>query len=509
MSFGEVDVLSARFAAYLQTQTSLQPGDRIAIQLPNILQYPVALYGAMRAGLIVVNANPLYTPREIHHQLKDSGARALVILANVADSAAQIIHDTEVDTVIVTELADLHPPLQKFLINSYVKHIKRMVPPYSFANPLSFGDVLQISEDRFVPFSAQSQDIAVLQYTGGTTGVAKGAMLTHANLVANKDQVIERLSELLQPGRENTHVAPLPLYHIYAFTIHCAATFSIGNHSLLIPNPRDIPAFVKALKSETVHGFVGINTLFNALCRDGGFRSLDFSHLISTSSGGMALTQDTARLWREVTGNTPNEGYGLTETSPVVSSSPPFAIQSGTVGIPVMNTEVKVVNDDGESLPNGQVGELHVKGPQVMKGYWQRPEATQQILGADGWLSTGDMAMIQEDGYIRIVDRKKDMVLVSGFNVYPNEVEDVVTEHPGVLEAGVVGVEDAKSGEVVKLFVVRSDKSLTADEIRQYCRENMAGYKVPKYIEFMDSLPKSAVGKILRRELKAADTHGK
>lgn len=502
LSFGEVDVLSARFAAYLQTRTSLQPGDRIAIQLPNILQFPVALFGALRAGLVVVNTNPLYTPREVKHQLKDSGAKALVVLANVAGAAASVVDETDLEYVFVTEVADLHPPIKKLLINSAVKYLKREVPPFSFPNQISFSKALQTtSEEQFKPVERSSEDLAVLQYTGGTTGLAKGAMLTHANLVANREQLLGHLKGVLEEG-DLTWVAPLPLYHIYAFTVHCMSVFSIGNNSLLIPNPRDIPGFVKALKGEEIYGFIGLNTLFSALSHNREFRQLDFSHLKHTASGGMALTRDTAKLWEEVTGVAPGEGYGLTETSPTVTANPPGAIQEGTVGTPVMGTELKVIDENGESLPTGEVGELCVRGPQVMKGYWQRPEATAEVLSEDGWFQTGDMAVIQDDGYVRIVDRKKDMILVSGFNVYPNEVEDVLSEHPGILEAGVIGVPDERSGEVVKAFVVRKDPNLTKKDVISFSRKNMAAYKVPKLVQFCDSLPKSAVGKILRRELK-------
>ncbi|MCW8193549.1 AMP-binding protein [Proteobacteria bacterium 005FR1] len=504
LTFGDVDELSARFAAYLQTETSLQPGDRIAIQLPNILQYPIVLFGALRAGLVVVNTNPLYTPREVKHQLVDSGAKALVVLANVASAAASVIADTDVEKVIVTEIADLHPTAKRLLINNVVKYVQKGVPDFSFPNQVSFRDTLKVDEDRFKPVARSPQDIAVLQYTGGTTGVAKGAMLTHANLVANKEQLSERLDEIMEEGGQ-TWVAPLPLYHIYAFTVHCMSIFSYGNRNLLIPNPRDIKGFVKELKGEDVFGFIGLNTLFNALAQNPEFRALDFSNLKYTASGGMALTKDAARAWTEVTGVSPSEGYGLTETSPVVSTNPPGAIRQGTVGTPVKDTEVKVIDEEGQTLPQGQVGELCVRGPQVMKGYWNRPEETAKVLSEDGWFRTGDMAMIEDDGYIRIVDRKKDMILVSGFNVYPNELEDILSEHPGILEAGVIGIPDEHSGEVVKAFVVRSDPSLTEEQVRDFARKNMAAYKVPKSVEFCESLPKSAVGKILRRELKELD----
>lgn len=502
LTYADIDRLSARFAAYLQNHTSLKPGDRISIMLPNVLQYPVALFGAIRAGLVVVNTNPLYTARELEHQLNDSGAKALLVLANVAATAASVVERTEVETVIVTEVADLHPPLKRVLINSVVKYVQKAVPPFSFSNSVSFREVMQTDESGFTPVKVAAEDLAILQYTGGTTGVAKGAMLSHANLVANKNQLSVHLKDIMREGESVTWVAPLPLYHIYAFTVHCMSVFSAGNHNLLIPNPRDIKGLVKALKSEKIYGFVGLNTLFNALAHNEEFRKLDFSSMEFTGSGGMALTKEVARLWNDVTGVAPGEGYGLTETSPVVSANPPGAVQQGTVGTPVEGTEVKVINEKGEALPPGEPGELCVRGPQVMMGYWKRPEATAEVMTEDGWFKTGDIAIIQEDGYIRIVDRKKDMIVVSGFNVYPNEVEDVLSEHPGILEAGVIGVPDERTGEAVKAFVVRQDPAVTEEDVKRFAKENLAAYKAPKIIEFVDELPKSAVGKILRRELK-------
>lgn len=502
LTFADIDHLSARFASYLQNETSLKPGDRISIQLPNILQYPVALFGAIRAGLVVVNTNPLYTARELEHQLKDSGAKALVVLANVAATAASVIDRTDVETVIVTEVGDLHPPMKRLLINMAVKYIQKAVPAFSFPRSVAFRDAMTANESGFTPASASPQDLAILQYTGGTTGLAKGAMLSHANLVANKEQLSVHLKDIMRDGESVTWVAPLPLYHIYAFTVHCMSVFSAGNHNLLIPNPRDIKSLVKAIRSEKIYGFVGLNTLFNALAHNEEFRKLDFKSMEFTGSGGMALTKEVARLWTDVTGVVPGEGYGLTETSPVVTANPPHAVKQGTVGTPVEGTELKVINEAGESLPTGEAGELCVRGPQVMMGYWQRPEDTAEVLSEDGWFKTGDMAIIQEDGYVRIVDRKKDMIVVSGFNVYPNEVEDVLTEHPGILEAGVIGVPDEHSGEAVKAFVVRRDPALTEQDVKTFAKSNLTGYKAPKFIEFVDELPKSAVGKILRRELK-------
>ncbi|MBY6189058.1 AMP-binding protein [Microbulbifer agarilyticus] len=502
LTVGDIDRLSAQFTSYLQNHTNLKPGDRIAVQLPNVLQYPVAVFGALRAGLVVVNTNPLYTKREIKHQLNDSGAKALVVLANIADTAAAVVAETSVEQVIVSEIADLHPPLKRVLINTVAKHVKKMVPDFHFANQVNFRDAMaKGAKAPHQDVARTADDLAVLQYTGGTTGVAKGAMLTNRNLVANMEQVREALGESMKEGEEY-YVAPLPLYHIYAFTIHCMCLFTTGNHSLLIPNPRDIPGFVKTLKGIRFTGFCGLNTLFNGLMRDPGFADLDFSKLHTTCSGGMALTRATAEKWEQVTGCVVTEGYGMTETSPVVCFNPAEAVQLGTVGVAVPGTEVKVIDENGNDLPNNTPGELCVRGPQVMKGYWERPEATAETIDSEGWLKTGDMAVIQDDAYIKIVDRKKDMIIVSGFNVYPNEIEDIVSAHPKVTEAAAVGIPDERSGEAVKLFVVKADASLTADEVIAYCRENMTAYKVPRNIEFREDLPKTNVGKILRRELR-------
>jgi long-chain acyl-CoA synthetase len=500
MTYGELDVLSKQFAAYLQNHTTLQPGDRVAVQMPNILQYPVATFGIMRAGMILVNTNPLYTARELKHQLNDSGAKAIVVLANVADTASKVVEETDVEQVIVTEIGDMHGFAKRLLMNNVVK-LKKMVPEFSFKNQVAFRDVLAKGKTGFTKVTRDREDIAVLQYTGGTTGVAKGAMLTHRNLVSNMLQLEEHLEGNFLEAQE-TYVAPLPLYHIYAFTVHCMALMATGNHSILIPNPRDLDSFVKAMKGQRITGFVGLNTLFNGLAQHQGFRDLDFSSLKSTASGGMALTSEVGTKWREMTGVQVSEGFGMTETSPVVSAAAPGKIQDGTVGYPVPGTEVRVTDSEGNLLPAGEPGELWVRGPQVMKGYWQRPEATAETIDSEGWLDTGDMAVIQEDGYIRIVDRKKDMIIVSGFNVYPNEIEDVVGQCPGILEAAAIGVADAKTGEAVKVFAVKEDAAVTDKDVIAFCRENLTGYKVPKQIEFREELPKSNVGKILRRELK-------
>ncbi|PSF04823.1 long-chain fatty acid--CoA ligase [Marinobacter fuscus] len=502
LTYRDLDTQSRNFAAWLQNKTDLKPGDRIAVQMPNVTQYPVVVFGAMRAGLIVVNTNPLYTTREMEHQFNDSGARALVVLANMADNAEKVLPHTSIDHVIVTEIADMHSPLKRTLMNAVVKHIKKMVPAFSIPGAHKLPAVLSAgAREKFTPVDIKLDDLAVLQYTGGTTGVAKGAMLTHANLVANLTQVRPMLEDQVQEGKE-VIIAPLPLYHIYSFTLNCGIMLEAGAHNILIPNPRDIPGFVKELQKQPFSGFIGLNTLFVALCNNEDFKKLDFSQLKLTASGGMALTSDTAKLWQRVTGCEISEGYGMTETSPVVTFNPHSAVQIGTIGLPIPSTVVKTIDDEGNETPVGEPGELCVQGPQVMRGYWQRPDDTKKSFTDDGFLKTGDVALIQEDGYIRIVDRKKDMIIVSGFNVFPNEIEDVVTSHPKVVECAAVGIPDAKSGEAVKVYVVPTKEGVTANELKEFCRERLTAYKVPKHFEFRDELPKSNVGKILRRELR-------
>lgn len=503
LTYGELYTLSGEFAAYLQHNTDLQPGDRIAVQLPNLLQYPVVVFGAMRAGLIVVNTNPLYTAREMEHQFNDSGAKALVCLANMAHLAEEVLPKTGIRHVVVTEVGDMLPTVKRLLVNAVIKHVKKMVPSYNLPKAVKFNDAMALGRGKAVRESnPAADDIAVLQYTGGTTGVAKGAMLTHRNIVANMLQCCGLMGTELGVGCE-TMIAPLPLYHIYAFTFHCMTMMLIGAHNVLITNPRDLPAFVKDLGKYRFSGFVGLNTLFVALCNNEDFRKLDFSSLKATFSGGMALQQAAAERWQQVTGCSICEGFGMTETSPVVSVNPFGGIQIGTIGIPMPSTQCKVIDDEGNDLPIGATGELCVKGPQVMKGYWQRQEATDEVLSADGWLKTGDIGIIQEDGYLRIVDRKKDMILVSGFNVYPNELEDVLATLPGVMQCAAIGVPDEKSGEAIKLFVVvKPGESLTKEQVMQHMHDNVTGYKRPKSVEFRDSLPTTNVGKILRRELR-------
>ncbi|MCC2636752.1 MAG: fadD1 [Moraxellaceae bacterium] len=501
LTYRELDRLTAAFAAWVQNETDLKPGDRIALQMPNILQYPVAVFGAMRAGLIIVNTNPLYTEREMLHQFNDSGAKALLVVSNFCDKVEKVLPQTGIKTVIVTELGDQLPGLKRVITNFVVKKVKKLVPAYSLPNAIPYTAVMsrgakhQVKDARPV-----AGDIAVLQYTGGTTGVAKGAMLTHANLVANLLQMRATLTGF-EPGKEVT-IVPLPMYHIFAFVVCCLGMMDQGGHSVLITNPRDIPGFVKELAKWKFTGFAGLNTLFVALMQNPAFRQLDFSGLKRTMAGGMATQVKVAEDWEKLTGCAICEGFGMTETSPVVSVNPLSAIRIGTIGMPLPNTLVKVIDDDGKELAPGHPGELCVKGPQVMKGYWQRPEATEEIIDAEGWLKTGDVAIIDPDGYMRIVDRKKNMILVSGFNVYPNEIEDVAAKHDGVLESAAIGVPCEKSGEVVKLFVVKKDPALSEDVLLEHLRAHLTGYKVPRHIVFRDDLPKTPVGKILHRELR-------
>jgi long-chain acyl-CoA synthetase len=503
MTYGELDRQSADFAAYLQHYTTLAPGDRLVVQLPNLLQYPIVLFGALRVGVVVVNTNPLYTGRELEHQLNDSGAKVLVVLANLAKAAESVIDKTQIQHVIITEVGDMHSFPKRLLINGLLRYIKKQVPEVHFASSISLRQALSLgSRDAFSEVQRAPEDIAFLQYTGGTTGVAKGAMLSHGNLLANKSQAIEHWSDSLTEGKE-VFLAPLPLYHIYGFTMHCMVLFSLGAQSVLVPNPRELKSVVDAFHNNKLTGMVGLNTLFVALARNQDFQALDFSSLEKTISGGMALTEDTANSWEKLTGNRIVEGYGLTETSPIVTSNDPKNPRKDTIGVALPNTELKVINLDGEALPSGEAGELCVRGPQVMLGYWQRPEATAEVLSIEGWLRTGDIAIIEDDGYVRIVDRKKDMIIVSGFNVYPNEVENILVSHPDIIEAAVIGIPNDISGEIVKAFIVKTqDSTLDFEMIRVFCKLSLTSYKVPKLYEFRDELPKTNVGKVLRRELR-------
>jgi long-chain acyl-CoA synthetase len=505
LSYGELDRMSAEFAAWLRKDLGLARGARVAIMLPNLLQYPVALFGVLRAGMTVVNVNPLYTARELKHQLVDSGAEAIIILESFAATLEKVIAETPVKHVAVTGIGDLLPFPKRHIVNFVVRRVKKMVPAYSLPGHLRLEAALARGRAQgFSPVEVSQEDLAFLQYTGGTTGVSKGAMLTHRNMVANLRQMHAWIGALVEEGREVV-ITALPLYHVFSLVCNCLLFMSVGGLNVLITNPRDIKAFVKELSQWPFTIITGVNTLYNALLQDEGFQKLDFSHLKWAGAGGMALQAAVAQRWHEVTGKYVQEGYGLTETSPVVSMQPTTveAVFTGTIGLPLPSTEVMIRDDDGRELAVGEPGELCVRGPQVMKGYWQRPEATEQVMYPDGFLRTGDIATMDEKGFFRIVDRKKDMILVSGFNVFPNEVENIVTLHPDVVEAACIGVPDAKSTEAVKVFVVaREGAQLDAAKVIAWCRESLTGYKVPKHVEFRKELPKTNVGKILRRELR-------
>jgi long-chain acyl-CoA synthetase len=474
--------------------------------LPNLLQYPVVLFGVLRAGMVVVNVNPLYTPRELEHQLKDSGAAAIVVLENFAHTLAQVIESTPTRTVITTQVGDLLPPLRRLLTNAVVKRVKKLVPPWRLPGAVSLDRVLAAGRAQALDdVELGHDDLAFLQYTGGTTGVAKGAMLTHGNMVANVLQVAAWMSPNLNEGEE-TLVIPLPLYHVFALT-GCLSFFSMGAQTVLVANPRDMPAFIKALRQTPFTAIIGVNTLFRAMLDAPAFAQVDLRHLKLAVAGGMAVQHIVAQRWKERAGVPLVEGYGLTETSPVAIANP-ITIQewSGQIGVPVPSTDAAVLDDDGRPVPLGEVGEIGVRGPQVMRGYWNRPDETAKVMTADGWLRTGDMGLMDERGSIRLTDRKKDMIVVSGFKVFPNEIEDVLTMHPGVLEAAAIGVADERSGEKVKAVVVRKDPSLSEAELLAHCRQHLTAYKVPRSVEFRsDPLPKSNIGKILRRELRKPD----
>jgi long-chain acyl-CoA synthetase len=505
ITYGELDRMSADFAGWLSGELGLKPGTRVAIMLPNLLQYPVALFGVLRAGMTVVNVNPLYTPRELKHQLVDSGAEAILILENFAATLQKVIADTPVKHVALTGIGDLLPFPKRHIVNFVVRRVKKMVPEYQLPGSVRLEQALARGRARgFTPVKVTQDDLAFLQYTGGTTGVSKGAMLTHRNMVGNLRQMHAWIGDLIDEGQEVV-ITALPLYHVFSLVCNCLLFMSVGGLNVLITNPRDIPAFVKELSKLNFSIITGVNTLFNALLQDPDFARLDFSHLKWAGAGGMALQAATAQKWHEVTGKYVQEGYGLTETSPVVSMQPTTvdAVYTGTIGLPLPSTEVVIRDEDGRDLPSGEPGELCVRGPQVMKGYWQRPEATEQVMYPDGFLRTGDIATMDEQGFFRIVDRKKDMILVSGFNVFPNEVENVVTLHPDVVEAACIGVPDPKSTEAVKIFVVKREGAvLDREGVIAWCRESLTAYKVPRHVEFREELPKTNVGKILRRALR-------
>lgn len=502
LTYGEVNDLAERFAAWLRQQPNLQPGDRIAIQLPNVLQFPVALYGAIKAGLVVVNTNPLYTPPEMHHQFVDSQVKAIVILDSMCSKLEAIISSTSIETVIVARLGDMHPAPRRQLLEFAARYIKRMVPRYQLPGAVAFRDVLQTSpEQEATRPEYRDDDVALLLYTGGTTGVAKGAMISHRNLVSNMMQLRARCLLIMNDQAEIIG-APLPLYHSYAFLLHCLTMPFAGIHNVLVPDPRNIKGLTSLFQQYRFSGFVGINTLYLALLRHPRFADLDFSNLKFSGAGGMAMSTSVSKEWQQVTGCEVIEGYGLTECSPVVAVNLPGKVKHGTVGPLVPETEARLVDENDEDVAAGERGELWIKGPQVMLGYWQKAKANREILTDDGWLKTGDYAEIDEDNYIRIVDRKKDMILVSGFNVFPNEVEDWVNQHPGVLESGAVGFKSERTGEAIRLFVVRRDVKLTEQDVIQHCKTGLTNYKVPKEVVFVNDLPKSNVGKILRKELR-------
>ena len=501
ISFSELDSLSRQFAAYLMNN-GFKPGDAIAIMMPNLLQYPVALFGILRAGMTVVNVNPLYTARELKHQLNDSQAKAIIIVENFAHTLDKVVADTGIQEVLLTSLADMLPAPKRWVVNFVVKRVKKMVPAYSLAGAKSFMSALKAGEKlTYTRPEINNEDLAFLQYTGGTTGVSKGAMLTHRNMIANLEQVSGLLSTVITPGKDLV-VTALPLYHIFALLANCLLFLKFGCPNLLITNPKDMPGFVKELEKYPFAILPGVNTLFNGLLNTPGFSELDFSNFKFGLGGGMAVQRPVAEKWQKVTGTVLLEGYGLTECSPVVAVNPPqLEAYKGAIGLPVPSTDIMLIDDNGNEVAAGESGELWVKGPQVMKGYYNRPEASEEIL-KDGWLATGDIARYDEEGYFYIVDRKKDMILVSGFNVFPNEIEEVAAMHDAVLEVAAIGVPHDVSGEVVKLFIVRKDDSLTAEAVITHCRSHLTGYKVPKHVEFKEELPKTNVGKILRRELR-------
>lgn len=502
LSYGELADLVDQFAAYLQSETSLQPGDHIAIQLPNLLQFPIVFWAAVRAGLVVVNTNPLYTAHEMEYQFKDSGVKAVVILESFCDKLERIIGNTQIESVIVCRPGDLQPPLKAGLINFVARHVRRMVPAYKLDNATSFMACLRGDRGKPKPVpESDGDDVAVILYTGGTTGFAKGAMLSHNNLIANMMQLRSRCLLVIEDKIE-TLLAPLPLYHSYAFLLHCLAMPFAGNHNVLIPNPRDLDSVVKIFKQYPISGLVGINTLYLALLRHPGFSSIDFSTVKFCGAGGMAMSTSVVEEWKKTTGTDIYEGYGLTECSPVVSVNLPGEVRVGTVGRLVPETELRVVDEEGEDVAVGERGEAWIRGPQVMLGYWGQEQATREAITEDGWFKTGDYVELSDDNFISIVDRKKDMILVSGFNVFPNEIEDWVNQHPQILESAAIGIPCERTGEKIKLFVVSGDEKPNEDSILAHCKSGLTSYKIPREIAYVDDLPKSIIGKIIRRELR-------
>ncbi|HUJ85575.1 MAG TPA: AMP-binding protein [Burkholderiales bacterium] len=507
ITYAQLDAMSRAFGAYLQQAHGLSKGDRVALMMPNLLQYPVTMFGALRAGMTVVNVNPLYTPRELQHQLEDSGAKVIVVLENFAHTVQEVLERTRVPHVVVTRIGDLLSFPMGLAANLAVKYLKRMVPDWKIPQAIDLQRALALGRRPLAEVSVTADDIAFLQYTGGTTGVPKGAILTHGNMVANLEQTAAWISRNLQEGAE-TIVTALPLYHVFSLTANLLTFLKLGAHNVLITNPRDIPGFVKELKKIPFTAITGVNTLFNALLNAPGIGQINAGALKLAVGGGMAVQRAVAERWQKLFGVPLIEGYGLTETSPIVCANPlDVAEFSGTIGMPLPSTDVSIRDNDGKELPTGETGEICVRGPQVMKGYWNRPDETAKVFTADGWLRTGDMGFIDHRGYVKLVDRKKDMILVSGFNVYPNEVEDVAMAHPHVLEAAAIGMPDERSGERVRLVVVRKSPQLTAEKLIEHCRKHLGGYKVPKDVVFRDQpLPKTNVGKILRREIREQET---
>lgn len=501
MTYAEADRLSTQFGAYLHSR-GLKPGDRIALMMPNLLQYPIAVFGALKAGLIIVNTNPMYTPREMLFQFEDSGVKAIVIVENFAANLESVISKTQIETVIMTSIGEMLGSIKGSIVNFAVRYIKRLVPKYNLSNVVSFSHALEEGKKfKIKEFQGRASDVIVHQYTGGTTGISKGAMLTNANLVSNMLQIRTWMQNYLEEGKEIT-LSPLPMYHIFAFSVNCLAMLSYGAHTVLVTNARDLSSIVKEFKRSKISLMTGLNTLFNALLNNEEFRKCDFSSLKITVGGGMAIQKVVADRWKEVTGCPLTEGYGMTESSPLISVNPLDGGKVGSIGLPVSSTDIRFMKEDGTLAGYNEIGEIQCKGPQVMAGYYKQPDETSKAIIDDGWLCTGDIGRMDEEGYMYIVDRKKDMILVSGFNVFPNEIENVVVQHPKVLEVAAIGVPDDKSGEVVKIFVVKKDDNLTKDELMAYCKSNLTGYKMPKHIEFRDELPKTNVGKILRRALK-------
>ncbi|MBP6779401.1 MAG: long-chain-fatty-acid--CoA ligase [Ottowia sp.] len=506
ISYAETDAQSRALAAYLQS-LGLARGDRVAIMMPNVPQYPATVAAILRAGYVIVNVNPLYTARELEHQMKDSGAKAIVIIENFAATLQKCIANTQIKHVVLASMGDRLGGLKGMIVNFVVRKVKKLVPAFSLPGAVRYNDA--IAKGQGAPFSAPQigpDDVAVLQYTGGTTGVAKGAVLLHRNLIANvlqSEAWNEPVMKQIPAGEQSTSVCALPLYHIFAFTVNMMLSLRNGGKVILIPNPRDLPAVLKELSKHTFHSFPAVNTLFNGLANHPDFNTVDWSHLKVSVGGGMAVQGAVAKLWLEKTGCPICEGYGLSETSPSATCNPVTSKEfSGTIGLPLPSTYIKILDDNGHEVPLGQAGEIAIKGPQVMAGYWQRPDETAKVMTADGYFKSGDIGIMDERGYTKIVDRKKDMILVSGFNVYPNEIEDVVAGMPGVLEVAAVGVPDEKMGEAVKLVIVKKDPGLTEDAVRKFCHDNLTGYKRPRVIEFRDELPKTPVGKVLRRELR-------